>query len=197
MATAKRLLPLLLAGAALAARVDGQELAVELEPAQTQVAFTLGATLHTVHGAFDLRRGTVSFNPATGKASGEIIVDAASGVTDNTARDERMHKSILESGKFPDIIFRPDHIEGQIPATGSTTLQVHGMFTIHGASHEMTIPIQAQSDSDRIFVTLQFQIPYVKWGLKNPSTFLLRVSDQVQIEIHAAGHRMPNPHPSL
>jgi hypothetical protein len=30
-------------------------------------------------------------------------------------------------------------------------------------------------------------MPYVKWGMKNPSTLLLRVSDQVEIDVHASG----------
>jgi hypothetical protein len=30
-------------------------------------------------------------------------------------------------------------------------------------------------------------IPYIAWGLKNPSTFLLHVSDQVEVDIAAVG----------
>jgi hypothetical protein len=30
-------------------------------------------------------------------------------------------------------------------------------------------------------------VPYIKWGLKNPSTFIFRVSDTVDISIQAVG----------
>ena len=162
-----------------------------LDPAQTQVHFTLGTLLHTVHGSFQLEKGSVSFDPATGQASGEIVVDAATGDSGNTSRDSRMHKSILESAKYPRIVFRPDRIEGRLPTQGSGTLQVHGMFSIHGADHEMTIPVEMQAGADRPSAVLRFTIPYVQWGMKNPSTLFLRVNDKVDIEIQAAGRLSP------
>jgi polyisoprenoid-binding protein YceI len=190
MATGKRFAPGLVAAVACSACLYAQEVAFALDPGQTQVAFTLGSTLHTVHGSFRLRSGNVRFDPATGQASGELIVDAASGSSGNHSRDERMHKTILESDKFPDIVFCLDHIEGKLPQAGSAMLQARGRFTIHGASHELTVPVQVQAAPDRIAATMEFHVPYIKWGMKNPSTFLLRVSDQVEIEIHAAGHRL-------
>jgi len=170
-----------------------QERVFELSPAQTHIDFFLPAMLHTVHGTFQLKRGMVGFDPATGKASGEVIVDATSGETGNSSRDNRMHKSILETAQYPEIIFRPDHFEGKIPAEGAVTLQVHGVFSIHGKDHEVTLPVEAQVGVDQISATFKCSIPYVKWGIKNPSTFLLRVSEKADIEIHAAGHLAPSP----
>jgi polyisoprenoid-binding protein YceI len=187
--TGGRCVPALLTALSFAVRLYAQETAFEFDPSQTQVTFSLGSMLHTVHGTFQLRRGNVLFDPVSGKASGELVVDATSGSCGNHSRDERMHKSILESDKFPDIIFRPDHVEGKIPAGGSAALRVHGLFFIHGAVHEITIPVQVGTESERISATLRFSIPYVKWGMKNPSTFLLRVSDQAQIEIRAVGRQ--------
>ena len=62
----------LLAGSALAVLAPAAALAetFELQPQETRVAFTLGATLHTVHGTLRAKRGSVRFNPATGAASG-------------------------------------------------------------------------------------------------------------------------------
>jgi hypothetical protein len=60
------------------------------------------------------------------------------------------------------------------------------MFSIHGADHELTMPVRIDLTRGRWVADTHFTIPYVKWGLKNPSTFLLRVSESVEIDIHAA-----------
>ena len=33
----------------------------------------------------------------------------------------------------------------------------------------------------------KFIVPYVQWGMKNPSTFLLKVNDKVEIDLTAVG----------
>jgi polyisoprenoid-binding protein YceI len=168
-----------------------QERVFELDPAQTHITFTLGSTLHTVHGIFQMRSGTVHFYPDTGKASGELIVDAASGDSGNHSRDRRMHQSILESQKFPDIVFRPSRIEGKLPPQGPATLQVYGIFAIHGGQHELTVPANVQVEPNRIDAVLHFAIPYVQWGMKNPSNLLLHVNDKADIEVHTVFHLEP------
>jgi polyisoprenoid-binding protein YceI len=156
----------------------------ELDPAQTQVSFTLGAALHTVHGTFRLKRGTITFDDAGGQATGELVVDATSGDSGSHARDNKMHKEILQSQKFPEIIFTPRRFKGTLAKTGRSHLDVEGEFTIHGESHPMTLAVEIDSGNNTIADT-SFDVPYVKWGMKNPSTFFLRVSDKVQISIHA------------
>jgi len=170
----------------LAAATRAEEMSLQFEPPQTHVEWTLGDVLHTVHGTFKLKRGAVRFDPATGDASGELVVDATSGESGNGARDSRMHKNILESGKYPDIVFRPQHIDGKIASQGSSQVQVRGSFEIHGASHEITVPAQVRIASDRMTADITFPVPYVKWGLKNPSTLFLRVDEKVDIRIQAA-----------
>ena len=66
-------------------------------------------------------------------------------------------------------------------------MQVHGLFRIHGTEHEITLPFQVQADAGQVTATTQFPVPYVKWGMKNPSTFLLKVNDTVDIGIRAIG----------
>ena len=90
-------------------QTNANEVVLTLDTAQSKVHWTLGTTLHTVHGTFALKRGTVRFDPESGKASGEIVADATSGESGNTSRDKRMHKEILESVRYAEVIFHPDH----------------------------------------------------------------------------------------
>src|SRR5580700_3322777 len=78
----------------------GQATVLELNPAQTRIEFTLSDVLHTVHGSFKLKRGTVHYDFATRKCSGEIVIDARSGDSGSEARDKKMHHNILESDRY-------------------------------------------------------------------------------------------------
>jgi polyisoprenoid-binding protein YceI len=163
------------------------ELRLEFTPANTTVNFELGDILHTVHGTFKLQRGHVDYAFATGAVHGELMIDATSGDSGNHSRDHKMHKEILESDKYPEIVFRPDRVQGSVAATGTSNVQVHGMFSIHGADHEMTMPVRVEIFPDHWVADTHFTIPYVKWGIKNPSTLFLRVSESVEIDIRATG----------
>ena len=154
---------------------------------QTKIGWTLEGNVHTVHGTFQLKSGTVKFDTETGKASGTLVVNALSGESGNDSRDKRMRSAILEAVKFPDIVFTADKVLGKTPAAGTGTVQVHGMFKLHGADHEMTIPVELTAQPSQITISSTFKIPYVKWGLKNPSTFILRVNENVEINIQAVG----------
>jgi polyisoprenoid-binding protein YceI len=175
-----KLTHLLLLPALLLASV---ETPLEIPPSQAQVAFTLGDVLHTVHGTFALKRGNLRFDPETGKASGEIVVDAASGQSGSTGRDKRMHANILESGRYPEIAFHPDRIEGKVATDGPSDVKLHGVFSIHGGDHELSVPTHVDAAGGHYTATAHFIVPYVKWGMKNPSTFVLRVSDKVDIDV--------------
>lgn len=173
----------------LCGSVRAQEAVVTFDPATTKVEFTLGATLHTVHGTFQLKRGVVRFNPTTGEASGEIVVDATSGNSENSDRDKKMHKEILESGKYPEITFVVSHVSGPVPAQGAGTVEVMGVMKLRGQDHPMTLSVTVtRGSSGGLQSGAHFAIPYVKWGLKNPSTFILRVSETVDVDIQSTAH---------
>ncbi|HEX3685260.1 MAG TPA: YceI family protein [Bryobacteraceae bacterium] len=175
--------------AILAAPVlQGQELAIELDASKTRIDFVLSDVLHTVRGAFRLKAGHVAFDPSTGVITGDVIVDAASGRSGSATRDRRMTRDILEVQRYPEIRFTPHNIAGTVSMSSTSKVEVAGSFMIHGQAHEITIPMQVQASPGEITATGRFIVPYVAWGMKNPSNFLLKVNDKVEIDLTAVGH---------
>jgi polyisoprenoid-binding protein YceI len=164
-----------------------QVLSVQIDPAQSKVEYSLSSTVHTVHGTFAVKNGSVHYDPSSGQISGTIVVDATSGQSGNNSRDARMHKEILESAKFPEIVFSPTALKGAVAADGISKVDVSGRFRLHGQDHDVTVPAEVKASGKNLDITTHMEIPYVKWGLKNPSNFLLHVSETVTIEIQARG----------
>jgi polyisoprenoid-binding protein YceI len=183
----RRITLLMLCGLLPGLLAQAQQKTFTLDPAQTKVNFTVDSTLHTVHGDFRLKRGSIQFDNATGQAGGEIVVDSASGESGSDGRDKKMHKDILESPKYSDIVFTPQHIKGTVAAEGKSQIEVEGMLTMHGKSKPATLPLEVQLQSGAGTADGNFIVKYQEWGMKSPSTFILRVSDKVQIHVHAAG----------
>jgi polyisoprenoid-binding protein YceI len=158
---------------------------VVFQPETTAIRWTLSGPIHTVHGTFKLKSGAVDVNFGDGSADGLIEVDATSGESGNPARDGRMHKSILESDRYPIIAFRPTHVVGEAMLSGDELVTVEGAFRIHGAEHPLQLRIHLHPEGNAITLKTQFTVPYVDWGMKDPSIFVLRVNKTVDIEIEA------------
>jgi polyisoprenoid-binding protein YceI len=170
----------------LATPAAGQ-IVLSVDPAKSAVHWTVESSLHTVHGTFRVKSGTLSIDAATGKASGEILVDATSGESGNDGRDRRMHKEILESSRYSEVVFRPDRAEGTVVSKGNSSMRLHGIFSLHGSDHELSVPTQATLSADHWTGTATFEVPYIQWGLKNPSNFLLKVKPIVNVDLDLAG----------
>lgn len=168
----------------LCAAAQAQE-TFQLDPSKTDIRFTLHDPLHTVHGTFKLKRGTIQLDSATGKAAGEIVIDTTSGASGNGSRDHRMHKEILESQRYPEAVFTPSRVDGRIAPQGESQVDVQGVFRIHGSDHELTLHFQIQASGGQDSASTHFVIPYVQWGLKNPSNFFLKVDDKVEMDVTA------------
>jgi polyisoprenoid-binding protein YceI len=163
-----------------------QPISIDLDPAKTKIEFVIGDVLHTVRGKFKLKSGHIDVNPQTKTISGQIVVDASSGESGSGARDRRMKQSILEADRYPDITFTPSTIEGDL-STRPSSVTVSGWFDIHGQRHRLSIPVQVTMPGDKAVAIGNFVVPYVAWGMKNPSTLFLRVNQEVGINVTAVG----------
>ena len=178
----------LLAVLSFALPLAAEMLTFELDPGATSVQFSLGATLHTVSGSLKAESGTIQVDPETNKGSGWIVIDATSTETGNARRDSKMHEKILESRRFPDITFNVERISGSLHRAGRSEVQLHGYLEMHGVRRPLALPATVLVEGNRVQATASFTIPYVEWGLKDPSFFVLRVEKEVRVTIKAAGH---------
>jgi polyisoprenoid-binding protein YceI len=160
---------------------------IQMDPAQSKILWTLPDVLHTVHGSFQLASGAITFSPQSGAASGLFTVNEETGASGDGARDRRMKKSILEIAKYPAATYRPTHVSGAYHASGASTLVVDGVFHLHGADHPLQLTFQVNASGNHLSATTKFDIPYVAWGMRDPSTLFLRVGKSVQMEIDAQG----------
>jgi len=176
------LLSLLTASIAAAA-----EWRFELDPAATRISFELGATLHTVRGTARLSEGHMEFDPARGVATGRIVVTAQSLSTDHEGRDAKMHDKVLESSVFPDLVFEPLSVSGEFHSTGASQMTLDGMFTIHGDTHPLSMAVILRLEGQILSAETEFDVPYVVWGMKDPSKLVVRVSKEVRVRIEGSG----------
>jgi len=184
----KLVLAILTAVCAVLPPALAQEATLRLDPEKTTVSFTLEATMHTVHGTFRLKNGAIKFNPATGAASGAVVIDATSGETGNQRRDRNMHRDVLVSERYTEVTFTPTRVIGNVQPQGESSVQVEGVLRLQGSDHPITLPFKVQASESELRATTQFDVPYVAWGLKNPSTFFLHVPDKVELSIDASGN---------
>ena len=147
----------------------------------------LNTTHEVVNGTFHVQSGSINFDRTASHISGIVIVAAGSGKTGNDSRDKKMNRDILKVDQFATVSFAPKAYTGTVAASGDSTIQVSGVFTLLGTPHDQTIPIQIQIDGSKATARAQFVVPYVQWGLKNPSFMFWKAENDVAVDLNVVG----------
>jgi len=167
--------------------LTAETLTFTLDPATTTIELGFGATLHSVAGTLRVKEGTIRLDPATGQASGRIVIDATSAETGVKRRDRKMHEKILESPKFPLMVFTIERVSGMLNRAGRSEIELHGTLDMHGVQRPMDLVVTAKANGDKVAAVGHVTIPYLKWGMADPSFFILRVDKEVHVQIKANG----------
>src|ERR1700749_4856275 len=113
-----------------------------VNPDASEVKMKLNTTHEVVNGTFHVQSGSINFDRTASDISGIVTVAAGSGKTGNDSRDKKMNKDILKVDQFPTVSFAPKSYSGTVAASGDSTIQVSGVFTLLGTDHDVTIPMQ-------------------------------------------------------
>ncbi|HEV7672103.1 MAG TPA: YceI family protein [Thermoanaerobaculia bacterium] len=172
--------------AAVLMTAPGFAITFELDPQQTTLAMTFGATMHRVNGSLKVREGRIVISEG-GSASGRIVIDLTTAQTGVVRRDRKMHEKILESARFPLAVFTIERMDGTVNRIGSSDIQLHGKLEMHGVTRQVALPARVTSDGHRVSASGVLLIPYLQWGMADPSFFILRVEKQVKVTVKTAG----------
>ena len=164
-----------------------QQQTLVVNPDASEVRITLKTTHEVVNGTFHIQSGSIEFDRNAAKMSGSVVVLAGSGKTGNDSRDKKMKKDILEVEQHASVLFEPRSYAGVIPLSGDSTLQVTGIFTLLGTGHEITIPIAVHLEDTTATARAHFVVPYIQWGLKDPSFLFWKADKEVAIDLFLTG----------
>jgi polyisoprenoid-binding protein YceI len=163
------------------------ERSVVVDAGASTITFTLDTTFHEVHGTMPMAGGTLRFDPATGAGSGSVRADVHGARTGNDRRDKTMHAEVLESERYPVLEFRLARVEGTFAETGHSDLRLVGVMTLHGADHPMTLVATVDTAGGVVRGEMHIPIPYVEWGMHDPSFLFVRAEKIVNVTVHVEG----------
>ena len=169
------------------ADVGSQHQTFTVNPDASEIRMTLNTTHEVVNGTFHIQSGSIEFDRSSSAMSGSVVVLAASGKTGNDSRDKKMNKDVLKVDQYANVSFAPKAYTGRIAPSGDSTIQVSGIFTLLGNPHDLTIPMQIHIDGSKATVKAKFVVPYVQWGLKNPSFLIWKAENDVAIDLNLTG----------
>ena len=104
----------------------------------------------------------------------------------NRSRDERMHRTALESSTYPEIRVQALSLRTEAPRLGATptAFEVTVRLTLHGVKQELTFPVKASVANDILFVDGSTSLLMTDYGIRRPRLLLLTVRDLTEIDFH-------------
>lgn len=163
--------------------------------------FKLDAPLEAITGSANGVSGSISFDPAApAGARGKIVVASTSLHVPNPMMKEHLHgDQWLNVAKFPEITFEAKELKNVKTQGNDTTADIHGTFTLHGVTKEVTVPARltylkdklgartnGQMQGDLLVVRAKFVLKRSDYGI-NPKAPEDKVADEIEVTLSIAG----------
>jgi len=153
----------------------------------SDLRWDLPATLHTVHGVAPLLSGTIGAEPAARgewRIQSRILVPAGAMTTGNQSRDKKMREKVLETDRFPEILFEARHVTADLsrfPKDEHFTVEVTGDLTVHGKAIRVKLPVDVFVRPDHVLLQGSFPLAWKQFGLADPSFGLVTVREPLRV----------------
>jgi polyisoprenoid-binding protein YceI len=114
-----------------------------------------------------------------------FVVDMRT-ITSNKSQRDSQFQGIMDTADFPHATFvltSPIPL-GTPPTDGKIiTVQATGRLTLHGQTHTVTTPLQAERDGNTIKVLTSIPVKFSDYGIANPSASFVTTQDHGTIEV--------------
>ncbi len=150
------------------------------------------ADFETFTGKTNAVSGWISYDAATKKGSGKIVVDPATIDTGIPLRNEHMRSAgWLDTSKYPQIVFEAVKVQ---PTRGDE-YKVTGNFTLHGVTKKVSTTVRvrykaqgpatkaAGFDGDVVQLSTKFAISLDDYGISIPANAAGKVAKEVTISL--------------
>ena len=147
----------------------------KVEVAGSSVRWELPATFEAIRGLVPLFHGSIRATPLSSGAwdvQARIVVPAASMRTGNRRRDRTLREKVLETERYPEIIFELRQFTGDLShfRPGQTfPVQVVGDLTVHGKTEKVQLPVDVSVFPTAVVLTGSFPVHWKAYGLQDPS----------------------------
>ena len=159
--------------------------------AGTWVVDTGSLAGYRVRERFFNQRADTEAVARTSAMSGQVVL--ASGVTGlelrnatygpRAVRDKVVALNYLNTAIYPQAAFVAAPLS--LTVTGApASLTVPGSFTVHGVTHQLSIPLQVSQDGDRLEVVGTFQVHYQDYRVDVPAVPFTTVAPDATVEVH-------------
>jgi polyisoprenoid-binding protein YceI len=179
-----------------AAGADGDMLTFRVIPERSEAAYFAGETLarlavpstakgttNEIEGAFHLTPDGLALAPDT---VSEFSVRLASLTSDEDRRDNRV-RDALEVARFPEATFTVSSVTGYdpaIPEGEEQTLELTGMFDLHGVRREVTWDVKARRQGDVFTALATLNFRYDDFGINAPNIAgFVAVEEDVTLQV--------------
>lgn len=134
-----------------------------VDPAHSQVTFSVTHMIGTVQGRFRDFQGEIVYEPDKPQAcSVSMTVQAVSLDTQNNTRDKRLRAAnFLNTDQFTTLSF----VSRKVQLLDPGHLSVEGDMTIHGVTRPMTVTVALTTGGDQAEFTTDFVVLRKDYGL--------------------------------
>lgn len=116
----------------------------------------------------------------------KLTIDVTALKSDQARRDNYVRTRLLETARFPTVVFEPNFVRGApkaLPTSGSTAFSLLGNLTVKGVTRPATWFVSAKFSPTSVTGTASTSFTFADFGIPQPRVpVLLSVADTIKLE---------------